>query len=179
MKKFSIFIAVTLFALTGNLIFRAPALSLEGGEYQIKAAMMVNFIQFVEWPNDPDLPADSLTIGVFGTDNFKETLDQIEGRIINGKRLAVRYLTSPKDLSQCQVVFVPESESYRMNEILRCVNGYPILTVGETDKFIQSGGIIRFYLEQNHVRFEINKTSAVNSKLKISAKLLEIARIVD
>jgi hypothetical protein len=180
MNKFSALIPFIIFIVAGSLIPGTPARSLEGTEYQIKAAMMINFIQFVDWPtDDPGQSPDFLTIGIFGADNFGSAIDSIDGRIVNEKQLKLLRLNSTKELKQCQVVFVPESESYRLSEILSSLNGVPVLTIGESDRFIQQGGIIRFYLEQNHVRFEINKTAANHSKLKISAKLMEIARVRD
>jgi hypothetical protein len=180
MNKFSTFISIILLIIAGSFIINAPLHSLEGTEYQIKAAMMVNFIQFVQWPeDDPDESADFLTIGIFGADNFGSILDSLNGRIVNEKQIKLLRINSTKELRQCQVVFVPESESNHTDEILAAVNGFPVLTIGETDRFIQQGGIIRFFIEQNHVRFEINRTAAYHSKLKISAKLMEIARVVD
>ena len=179
MKKFPSFISFILFIITGIMISGPPARSLEGTEYQIKAAMMINFIQFIDWPEDPNHPSNTLTIGIIGEDNFGKTLDSIEGRIINGKQLTIRRFNAVSQVDQCQILFVPQSESFRLNEIFKFLNGTPVLTIGEADKFNQLGGIIRFYLEQNHVRFEINKSAADQSKLKISAKLMEIARVVD
>ena len=180
MKKYLIYITICILSLAGTLLSGKQVQSLEGTEFQIKAAMMVNFIQFVEWPeDDPNLPVDSIILGIIGEDNFGNTLDQIEGRIINGKRLTILRFNTLKDLNKCQVLFVPESESYRMYEILKSVNGYPILTIGESEGFTQLGGVISFYLEKNHIRFEINKSAALNSNLRISAKLMEIARVVE
>jgi hypothetical protein len=179
MKSLLTFIFTILLIIAASLIPGAPARSLEGTEYQIKAAMMLNFIQFIDWPDDPDLPNNFLTIGIIGEDDFKDSLDSIEGRIVNGKQLTLRRFNCIHELNQCQILFVPESESYRMKEILTFLKGVPVLTIGESDRFTQMGGIIRFYIEENHVRFEINKAAAIYSKLKISAKLMEIARVVD
>ncbi len=161
------------------LLCSAPALCLEGSEYQIKAAMMINFIKFVDWPEPADQPLESLTIGIIGQDGFGDILDSVEGRVVNGKPLKLRRFKSVQDLNQCQVLFVPASESYRIHEIIKFLNAAPVLTIGETEKFTRAGGIIRFYIEENHVRFEINKTAAAQSGLKISAKLMEIARVID
>jgi hypothetical protein len=179
MNKSSTVIFIILLILSGSLMPGAPARSLEGTEYQIKAAMMINFIKFVEWPDDPNKSEELLVFGIIGEDKFGDTLNQIQDRIVNGKLLTLRRFNSTQDLNQCQVVFVPESESYRINEILASLSGWPVLTIGETDNFTQLGGIIRFYIDENHVRFEINKTAAMQSKLKISAKLMEIARVID
>jgi hypothetical protein len=179
MKSRLTFIFPILLIIVAILIPGAPARSLEGMEYQIKAAMMINFIQFVDWPDAAGQAEEFLTIGIFGEDKFGDTLNSIEGRIVSGRRLKLRRLNTIHELKQCQIVFIPESESHRTNEILKFLNGAPVLTIGESDQFTRMGGIIRFYLDRNHVRFEINKTAASHSKLKLSAKLMEVARVVD
>jgi hypothetical protein len=179
MKSLPAFIFIILLIITASMIPGTPARSLEGTEYQIKAAMMVNFIQFIDWPDDPGRSGDLMTIGIIGADNFGPTLDAIEGRIVNGKQLKIRRFKSIQEISQCQILFVPESETSRINEIISSLRGTPVLTIGEAERFTQLGGIIRFYIEEKHVRFEINQTAAIQSKLKISAKLMEIAKIIN
>jgi len=164
------------------LIFIAvnPAWTLEGTEYQIKGAMMINFIKFVQWP-EPSSDGSSdmtITIGIVGEDQFADTLEQIEGKNIGGKQLSIRRIRSLKQLSGCQVLFIGRSDSLRSYQILRQVAGTPVLTIGEDDDFIRLGGIIRFYNEKNHIRFEINQSAAQKSNLKLSAKLLEVAAII-
>jgi preprotein translocase subunit Sec61beta len=158
----------------------APSCALEGTEYQIKGAMMVNFIKFVEWPESAASSGNDLVIiGIIGEDDFGETLEHIDGRIIGGKRLAVRHFDFPADLEACQILFVSKSEAYRTMSILDQVAGTPVLTIGETDGFTRLGGMIRFFLEKSHVRFEINPDAAAHAGLKFNAKLLEIARLME
>ena len=165
------FLAIVIFTGTGRC--------LEGTEYQIKGAMMLNFIKFVEWPDpENEQNRDDIIIGIIGQDNFGNMLEHIDGRFISSKQVKIKRLNSLKGLSECQVLFVSASESFRTYQILRAVDGYPVLTIGEDDDFTRLGGIIRFYSEENHIRFEINQTAAVQSELKISAKLLEIARVI-
>ena len=160
---------------------------LEGTEYQIKGAMILNFIKFVQWPEQsqgqlPDQLNDktdtTVTIGIIGKDNFGNTLNQIEGRKIGNKQLSIRHIKSVSQLSDCQILFISESESHRTYQILREISGMPILTIGEDEDFIQLGGIIRFYDEKNHIRFEVNQTAALKSDLKLSVKLLEVAAAI-
>ena len=159
MKKFLGYISAILICFHGGGFFGASGHCLEGTEYQIKAAMIVNFVQFIEWPATADQPKESLVIGVFGKNNFGDAFDRVEGRVVNGKRLTVKRFTSPEGLSQCQVLFIPASESYRLYEILKSISGNAVLTIGEAEGFTQLGGIIRFYIENKHVRFEINKST--------------------
>jgi hypothetical protein len=74
------------------------------------------------------------------------------------------------------MVFISRSEDKHLPTILASLKTAPVLTIGEADDFLGSGGIIRFCLEGNKVRFEINREAAESAKLRISAKLLLLAR---
>lgn len=153
--------------------------AIEGSEYEIKGAMIVNFIRFVEWPPETfQYPENTLVIGVLGTDEFQQAFSPIQGRMVAGKRLTVSYLDTLSEIKNCHVLFVGKSQAYRLAKILRIARDLPVLTVGEVREFTRLGGMIRFYRESRHIYFEINKPAVMESKLRISAKLLEIARVV-
>jgi len=161
------------------MVFSGTGHCLEGTEYQIKGAMMMNFIKFIEWPDQlTENTGNTITIGIIGKGIFGNTLDQINGRSIGDKKLSIRHIKSLNQLSACQVIFVCASESYRCYQILKEVSGEPILTIGEDEDFIRLGGIIRFYNEKSHIRFEINQTAALRSDLQLSVKLLEVAAAI-
>src|SRR6202790_2674826 len=130
-------------------------------EYLIKAGFIYNFAKFVEWPSatfaQPDSP---IVIGVLGTDPFGNVLDRIvEDKKIGPRGFVVkRYKWGKdlKDLKDCKILFVSASERAHIDEVLQSVKGLPILTVGETPGFAERGGVIRFTLEDNRGRFEVN-----------------------
>ncbi len=179
MKKMIRYKRFLIFSIISFVVFSGTGHCLEGTEYQIKGAMMINFIKFVEWPDQLIDKTDmTITVGIIGNDNFGNTLNQIEGRTIGGKQLSIRRIATLSQLSGCQVLFISASESHHSYQILLEVAGTPVLTIGEDEDFIRLGGIIRFYNEKNHIRFEINQTAALKSDLKISAKLLEVAAAI-
>jgi len=147
-------------------------------EYQVKAAFLEKFGKFVEWPDTAFAKADSpLVIGVFGENPFRDDLENLAAKdTINGHAIVVRQIKSPADLKGCHVVFIPASVKARAPEALAAVQGLGILTVGETDDFIQAGGMIAFVVENSRIRFEINDAAARRAGLKISSKLLALAR---
>jgi hypothetical protein len=149
-------------------------------EYQVKAAFLFNFAKFVEWPADAFVgPEAPLVVCVMGKDPFGESLDQVvRGETVNGRPLAVRRTRQILEARSCQIVFLAESERGRQNELLSSMDGASVLTVGEDDGFLSSGGIIRFVLEENRVRFEVNLAAAEANRLKLSSKLLRLARSV-
>lgn len=157
----------------------APVRSQSATEYQVKAAFLYNFAKFIEWPSDafysPEAP---LILGVLGDDPFGATLDTtVRGKMANGHPLVVRRFSHVQDLRACHVLFISHSEKERLPQILGNLRGLAILTVSEVDRFSDHGGVITFFIEQNRVRFEINIATADRAGLKISSKLLSVARI--
>jgi hypothetical protein len=149
-------------------------------EYQIKAAFLFNFVQFVKWPPDafgsPDAP---LCIGVLGDDPFDGSLeDTISDEAVDGHKLVVMRSHNLDDLRNCQMIFVARSEQPQTGQILAVVSARPVLTVSEIDHFAQDGGDIDFYLSNGKIRFEINPDAARHVGLKISSQLLALGRIV-
>jgi hypothetical protein len=150
-------------------------------EYQVKAAFLFNFAKFVEWPGDafPDGGAP-LVIGVVGNDSFGATLEQtVSSKNVNNRQLSIRRLKWGQNLKGCHILFVSSSERRRAGQIVESLKGASVLTVGEMDQFNQQGGIINFLMEENKVGFEINASAAEQSRLKISSKLLALARRVN
>jgi len=149
-------------------------------EYQVKAAFLLNFARFVEWPTDAFASANApITFCVFRPDPFGNALDEItQGKSIGNRNLVVRHIRDLSDAKSCQIVFVSSTESPRLAEILASLHGANVLLVGETDGFAVSGGTIEFTLEENHVRFTINTDAADRAGLTFSSKLLALAKIV-
>jgi len=155
----------------------------DSSEYLIKAGFIYNFAKFVEWPTaafaQPDSP---IVIGILGTDPFGTLIDRIvENKKIGARGFVVKRLkwnTDLKDLKECQILFVGASERAHLDDLVQIVKSLPILTVGETPGFAERGGVIRFVLEDNRVRFEINVAAAHQADLTISSRLLTLARII-
>ncbi|MHB8486484.1 MAG: YfiR family protein [Candidatus Acidiferrales bacterium] len=149
-------------------------------EYQVKAAFLLNFTKFVDWPPDTFQNGRSpITVCVFGYDPFGNALDEIiRGKNINNHELLARRINELPDLKGCQLVFVSEREEKRLPEILNNLKGVSALVVGESENFAERGGEIQFYLENNRMRFAINVDAVQRAHLTVSSKLLALARIV-
>jgi len=149
-------------------------------EYQVKAELLANFAAFVKWPDGTFAATNSpVVIGVVGKDPFDRFLEkavQAPGR--PGRPLKLRRVTTDTEMRECQVLFVSSSEHRRLREIRDRLKGLPILTVGETDDFLDQGGIINFLLKGQSVRFEISVESAQAAGLRVDAKLLGVANSV-
>ena len=147
-------------------------------EYDVKAAFLYNFAKFVEWPAQAFPNADSPFTICLASDPFGGTLDKIvQGESLEGRPLVVRRI-SPTDVNGCQIVYVGAARGRAAEETIKAAENQPILTVGESENFISTGGIIRFIRSGGHVHFQINPDAATRVSLKVSSKLLRLAEIV-
>jgi hypothetical protein len=89
----------------------------------------------------------------------------------------VRHFPSADQMEPCQVLFVPAGDDDALPAIMAKLANAPVLTVGESDRFMAAGGEIRFFLEDNKMRFEIDPAATDAARLKVSAKLMKLARI--
>ena len=157
----------------------APPAEPIADEYQVKAAFLFNFAKFVEWPSeafsDPNAP---LVITVFGDDPFNGSLEAVRGKLVNSRKLTIRRVKDIQDIGKSNVLFVSPSAKKDLARILDALQGQSVLTVGEDTAFTQCGGVINLVKEDNRVRFEVNVSAAERAGLKISSRLLALARIV-
>jgi hypothetical protein len=158
----------------------ACAATAQSREYQVKAAFLYNFAQFVDWPSATFVNTNTpFSIGILGDDPFDGSLDEtIQGETVNGHKIAAVRSQRIEDLKNCQIIFVCRSEKKRVAEILTELDSKPILTVSEIDGFARDGGGINFFLAGSKVRFEINPGAAQSDGLKISSQLLSLGKIV-
>ena len=146
-------------------------------EYALKSVFLYNFCRFIEWPasafSSPDEP---LTIGILGHDPFGSLLEEaIAGENYHGRPIRIAHFRNARDITRCHILFVSSSEAARTAEILSAVAGRNIVTVGETDIFIDQGGMIAVTADRGRVRLRINPPSLRAAKVDVSSKLLRIA----
>ncbi|OHB69489.1 MAG: hypothetical protein A2V70_10245 [Planctomycetes bacterium RBG_13_63_9] len=156
----------------------SPTISREDA---IKAAYLCNFTRYVTWPEGTfSGEGQPFVIGLFGQNAIIPYLRKAASKIKAPERqMVVREFEKPEQYVPCQILFIGASatESDR-KEILRRVGKSSTLVVGETPRFAGDGGIICFYVDNNRVRFEINPGAAKQRGLKISSKLLALAKVV-
>ena len=149
-------------------------------EYQVKAVFLFNFAQFVDWPADSfAAPNSPVIIGVLGDDPFGGLLEAaVRGETAHGRPLVVQRFSRASEIEVCHVLFISPKDQQNLAEILRDLQGRNILTVGESEDFAKSGGIIRFMTDNGKIRLRINVDAARDANLKLSSKLLRPAEIV-
>ena len=161
-------------ALTLLLVAAGTTVSAQGVplEYRVKAAYLYNFVRFIEWP--PTAGEGPVEICVVRPNPFGDVLTEtLRGERLDGRPVVPRLVDEAEP--GCQVVFVPAGSAAA--PVIRAVQSTPTLTVGESPDFIRQGGIVNFVRDGANVRFEIDDTAARRAGLRISSRLLRLARL--
>jgi hypothetical protein len=143
----------------------------------LKAAFLINFAKFVEWPADPTA-AGPLTLCVLDDVAVAEALGQLVNGPVNGRPVLLVKSARSRPLRECHLLFLGDSDPARAAATLDELKGAPILTVGDGDGFARSGGMIGLFVEDGRMRFAINSDAAQRVGLRLSSKLLTLAKIV-
>ncbi len=153
----------------------------KASETDVKAAFLYNFAKFVEWPGSSNNQLDStFRIGVAGKTAMNKAIKiAVESKQVAGRQVEVLESDDAKVLAGCHIVFFNSSSQPAMEAMLTTLRGHPVLTVSEHEEFISHGGMIRFFVANGKVRFEISPARARAEKLNISSKLLKLAVIAD
>ncbi len=195
--KAYIFVVIALALLLVPIVPKAQADTAPNKEQQIKAAFIYNFIKFVDWPKEKTADSNEpIIIGIIGKDPFGRVFEPIKNKKVKNRIVVIKRFKSFEEikklgehdkaefnrsinyLRKCHLLFVCSSEKDKVKEVLALVKDHSVLTIADNKGFLESGGTINFLMEDKKVRFEINVTAAKKSKLKISSKLLRLAKRV-
>lgn len=168
-------------AFTRRLAAAMPLLALAPAhagppEYEIKAAFIYQIARLVEWPANVDAP---MRLCILGADPFGAALDSIRGRPVGARSLEVALPDAGVPLHECALLFVAAPAEKSLDRVVALSRGAGMLTIGDTEGFAQRGAMVNFFLDGDKVRFEINRNAVRQGGLRISSKLLSLARLVD
>jgi hypothetical protein len=175
-------VALSPRAWLAALLLALPALTAAQAdrEVQVKAAFLYKFGDFVEWPAAAFAGPDGVfVIGVVGADGVAEELEKVvTGRTVQERAVVVRRLRRGEPLGRLHVLFVGQAEAARLPDLAAAAQGQPVLVVSESENATARGSMINFVSVEGRVRFDVALPSAERGNLKISARLLSVARRV-
>ena len=177
MPLFGLFLFILILPLTFSFSREVQAETIKVGEYQVKAAFLLNFANFVQWPQGA-LGDDTFIVGILGQDPFGNYTDSLQGKTVKGRRVVIKRYDDPEDAREATILFISGSEQRFLPHILKILRGHPVLTIGDLPGFCRSGVMINMHLFQKRVRFNINLTAAHRAGLEISSQLLKLAQEV-
>lgn len=169
--------ALILSLLTG-LLPAAPPVA-PPNEYALKSVFLYNFCHFIEWPDSAFAsPNDPFVIGIVGDDPFGSSLrEAVAGEAYRNHPIVIEHYRSAKDIRHCHLLFVARSENSHVDAILGALNSKSVVTIGETEDFLDHGGMIALPTDRNRVRLRIKPSTMRAANLNVSSKLLRVADI--
>jgi len=161
-----------------NIFFASAQIATR--EYQVKAAFLFNFTQFVEWPPQAfSTPQSPAVIGILGKDPFGTYLEEtITGETINKHPLTIQHFTDVDEVTNCEILFINISDKNKLQLIIEKLKGKNILTVSDVNGFAKFGGMVRLYTKDDKINIQINLEATKEENLVISSKLLKLAEII-
>lgn len=185
------------------LALACPLSADEGSQRETKASFLMNFAEFVEWPAGAFADGQApIVLGVMGDVPFGGEIEKIQGQTVNGRKIEIKWFKGAlefrgqetpgrrqeelnarrarklRELRSCHILFISASEKDYLPLILKPLQGSCVLTVGETELFARRGGIINFFNASGRIQIEINLNAAERAQLKISSKLLNLAKVI-
>jgi len=174
--RLSAFVAAVLTAVT--LIEPAAAQSRSLAASDLKAAYLFNFARFVEWPSEAVPAATSLTLCIVNDEEVAEAVDHaVKDRRVDDHALVVRRLKQGAPLPTCHVLYLAGVDLKRSVGVIESVKDV-VLTVSDTTHFADNGGMVELFVDGGHMRFAVNTDALERGRIRVSSRLLQLAKIV-
>ena len=155
----------------------AIASAQERPTHEIHAAMLYNFIKYIQWPNESE-PGD-FVVGVIGDENVFNTLKTwYDGKAKGTKKYVIKKLSSAGEAESCQVVYVGKAKNKEFENIKTSVTGKSVLTITDGNGMGQKGSCINFKVIDGKLKFELNQATVTGSNLKVSTQLSSMAILI-
>jgi hypothetical protein len=145
-------------------------------EYELKAAFVYNFALFTDWPDDTTYEGNTLNICVNQRSALRVPLASLSEKPVKGRRVAVRFLSSPDSLRACHILFIDSADRDQWGTLRKDLGGMSILTISDDEEIGRDGSIITLAMDRNRIVFDIDMRAARQARLVLSSKLLRLAR---
>jgi hypothetical protein len=153
----------------------APTVS----ETDLKAALVLNFMRYVDWPERAFATREApMVICLMGRDTENPAFTALEARQSQGRPVKVRHGVPLEDTRGCHAAVFFDVQERRLAPALKAMAGQPVLTIGDSEGFVDSGGAIGVVSADQRLQFEVNRAALDQAQLKASSHLLKLARAV-
>lgn len=140
--------------------------------YQVYALFVVNIAKYSAWPGT----GADMEITVIGKSKVFDELLKQNGKNVNGRVIKVKQAEGVTDIGQPNILYVADSKSGSIDEILQATQGKPILVIGEREGLFKKGAGFSFVvMENNTLRYDINNTELEKRQIKVSKNLSQLA----
>jgi len=151
----------------------SSAFAKQASEYELKAAFLLHFMDFTQWPNNNDR-----IVCVYGNSPFKKYLQTLNRIKPQHQQVLIKYTADLNDANDCNILFITRSKKHRLKQILSALKNRPLLTVSDIEGFAANNGMVEFTTKSDRIRLVINLRAVRKPGIKLSSNLIELARLV-
>jgi hypothetical protein len=145
--------------------------------HEIHAAMLYNFIKYVQWPNEAE--GGDFVVGILGDDDLLNTLKQwYDGKPKGNKKYVIKKLSSAGEAANCQVIYIGKYKNKEFENVKNNIAGKSVLTITDGNGMGQKGSCINFKVIDGKLKFELNQGAVATSNLKVSSQLSSMAILI-
>lgn len=169
----------TLVVVFAASLLHAPRATAQS-EDQIMAAFLFNFARYVEWPKNAfDRSNSPVEICILGADRFEKVVSRtVSGKQVGNRPVDVRAIAKLSNANGYHILFIGRDLDTAHSVAVEALRGRSVFSVSDREGFAAAGGIANFFRADSRIRFEINPGAAKTAGLKISSRLLRLAKVV-
>jgi hypothetical protein len=161
------------------LVCGSTLLAQDVTEPSLKAAFLFNFVKFTDWSAETVAPELPLLLCVLGDESVRTELEQaVKGNKIGTHALNVIPVHIDGQLRACHLLYVTGLDRRQVQDLVGKIRDAPVFTVSDLDRFAELGGVLQLFVEGGKMRFAINPVSVLRARLRISSKVMALAKLV-
>jgi hypothetical protein len=147
-------------------------------EYRVKSAFVLNFLQFVDWPGTRLPSGAPIAVCVMNDSPITARLREFAAQPVRGHQVDVRTVSALAEMVGCHVVFVPSASTARLPEVIARSGQAGVLVIAEDRDSAVAEASLHVAVVGNRVAFDVNLDRASAQGLKVSSRLVQLARRV-
>lgn len=165
-----------LFCLSFGLVFTTQA-NAQQTDYKYHAIFIYNFTKYLQWPN---AGSSEFVIGILGNSDIQPELEKMaQNKMVGSQKIVVKKFSSHGEVSNCQMLFVPQNHNKHLSEIMDKAKKSNTLVITESPGMAAKGSHINFIIKDNRWRFELNKKATDDTSIKIAQELVKLSIPID
>lgn len=174
-------------ALLAWLVLAPSAVVAQGdsSRARLEAAFLVNFVRFTQWPLDRLATTEApYIVTVVGSQPVARSIREVTeaAGLVHGRRIRIRRVdgvssgAQRETLQGSHLVFLHRSSGASGRELVEALQGAPVLTVGDSEGFLDAGGMLGLVAEGPRMTFVAQPRAMQDAGLDVSAKVLKLAQ---
>lgn len=149
----------------------------QASEPAIKAAIIINMLMFIDWPQQTKQPTDQLNICYLDSSAVSDALSSARHKAIRGKPVKVSKI-NPSNLMNCHALYLSAGNRAMLPTLVAAAHSSSVLLVGDSPDYFQQGVMLNLDQALGRIVFDFDLGSARKAGLQVSSKALRLARQV-